>query len=652
MLGAMHGDRVQIAPLKGASRGASGDSRGPRQGNRPTARVVSVLSRAVTSLTGTFERLDPFGVVIPDDPRISYDVFVSLDQAPDLMEGQTVRVVIDTYPSRYEAAFGHVVEVLEAQPRFAFDVNRIISEHNLPASFSEEALREAASLAEGWGEVSCDGQRRDLRQRTIFTIDPDDAKDFDDALSVEPLAKGWKLGVHIADVAHFVKLGSCLDREAQTRSTSVYLADRVIPMLPEALCNGVCSLQEGVDRFCMTVDICLDGDFQVTSYEMYPSVICSSKRLTYNQVQRYFDAEDRLADRECQASVCEDRASASERNSAREAHTAAVASDGSDLPQEIRQALLALRQISRGLQRQARRRGSVQLVSKEAKVVLDDEGKPCDVKIRVATDATKLVEEAMILANQCVAKYLEERGVPCMYRVHEAPDPGKLTDLLQELRDLGFADDVDTARFVEGVHHELQKVVDAQRDETLGEIVSGMLLRSMKRAVYKESCLGHYALGLQEYCHFTSPIRRYPDLLVHRALKACLAGEPVATSTAQMASLADHCSVAEREADKAASESQRMKLMEYLSERIGEMEWGTIVRVTDAGAYVELPCTVVGLASPCTEGGESFTCFMSRQVLVGDVSGKVLRLGQKVLVRIAEVNGFTQRLSLDLLSVR
>lgn len=599
LCGAIHGDMVEVARIHVNHSNRQSFKEHRKLGNRTSARVLRVLERGVTHVVGRFEIADPFGVVVPDDPRIAHDIFTSLDGPIRPEPGQTVRVRIDTYPSRDEAAFGTVVEIIDEQVGVPLSVDRVIIENNLSTEFDAGALREA-SLAEVNPEQALSQGYEDLRQRFVMTIDPHDARDFDDALSIEPWVDGgWKLGVHIADVSHYVRPGTALDRDARMRATSVYLVDRVIPMLPEELSCGVCSLQEGHDRRAMTVDIHLDASLSVRSTRIFLSLIRSDKRLSYDQAQELLESPD-----------------------------GSLVSD----------TLGYLHELADGLKKKRIEQGSLDLLGKEPHVILSQDGDPLRVEIRQTTSATSLVEQAMILANTCVTSYLHKRELPCMYRNHEAPFPLSLAQVYPLVRDMGYGEGVDRDMFTSGDPFVLGQVLQQVAGHREEELVSLLILRSLKRAEYSADCKGHFALALEVYCHFTSPIRRYPDLLVHRILRDAISGQAPELTSAEVGNLAEHCSAAERVADKASSDSQRMKLVEYMSKRVGEQFFGTITRVTNYGLFITLENTATGLAVPSVNYEESFEYDGQRQMLIGEDSGRVFRLGQQVEVVLDRAN--------------
>ena len=614
MAGAFDGDLVEIAPLpaRGAHTGASDE--------RPAARVLRVIDRAHDTVVGRYEVAEPFGVVVPEDRNIPYDIFTMRADFPDVPDGALVRVHMTAYPSRHEAACGVVEEVLGIADESSVSVEAIIARNKLETTFSEGALAEAcAAKLDEVGALAAG--YRDVRDRFVFTIDPADARDFDDALSLEPardftkLGAVWRLGVHIADVSHYVPWNSSLDLDARRRATSVYLVDRVIPMLPEALSNGLCSLNPGEERRCMTCDVYLDQDWKPVGYDIYPALMRSRARLTYDEVQQALDGEGGLSD-------------------------------------DVMQRVKYLSQFAKARVAARRAAGGLDFEFPEARVRLDDQGKPTGVDLRVKTDATSLVEEAMILANEVVAQHLNERQFPALYRVHEKPSSDSLAALVPVLQEFSWFSRISPEQLVAGNPHAVQQVLAQSQGRLEANLVQTIVLRAMKRAEYKPTCDGHYGLASQAYTHFTSPIRRYPDLMVHRMLRAQLFGKPQKfdQEVAALPWIAEHASDMERVAEKAARQSQELKLIEYMAAFVGETFEAAVSGVAAYGMYVKLDNTAEGLVAAKRLGGEYFALDSVRHMLVGQDSGQVFRLGQRVNVVLETADPRACRLDFRLAS--
>ena len=704
--GAFDGDLVEVAPLpanasKGHTREGSG---GGRYGHKRAARVVSVIERAHEVVVGRFEAAEPFGVVVPLDPHIPYDIFTQLSEAPDVEDGAIVRVRIVQFPSRNSAATGHIEEVLEHVDGLDEGVDAVVARHKFETTFSDAALDEArgASIDEVGALAS---GYRDLRERFVFTIDPDDARDFDDALSIEQVEdRGrllWRVGVHIADVSHYVEWGSALDLAARRRATSVYLVDRVIPMIPEELSCGLCSLAPGEVRRSMTVDLYVDERAQLSRYEIYPALICSNARLTYGEALEMLEGEGEPVTFEGgKHTPCSDSPAlensplgCSRRAELRAEHASHPHSEIEDQPvaveglyratvpenagrapravpqrsedclstehaphsREQRETSLRkrLRQLSllaslRHTQRE--RKGGIDFDQPEARVKLDEAGRPQGVELRRKNTATSLVEEMMIWANEVVAKHLSRAKFPCVYRVHEAPDLEGLAQLVPIFEEFPWFGKIDPVGFFTGSQHALQQAVSASRGRAEGELVSSLVLRSMKRAVYRERNCGHYGLASATYCHFTSPIRRYPDLMVHRMLKAELFGRPEKFDqmTTNLGWICEHSSGMEREADDAQRESEELKLAEYLQQFVGQSFSAIVSGVSQGGLYARLENTAEGFIPVRTLGDDYFSFDAARYTLTGEETGARYRLGQRIAVVLFAVDPRVPQIDLRL----
>ncbi|MDO4182244.1 MAG: VacB/RNase II family 3'-5' exoribonuclease [Coriobacteriia bacterium] len=621
---AFNGDLVEIAPLPrtGTNKRSSAESAGKTVSSstdRPAARVVRVITRAAEVVVGRYEVCEPFGVVVPVDPRIHHDIFTLRADNPTIKDGSLVKVRITTFPGKGTAATGVVEEVLGAYDDTSADIDLIIAQHKLETSFSAAALEQAEAAQVDAQQALLDGYA-DLTKRVVFTIDPPDARDFDDALSLDAVTDEpgvvWRLGVHIADVGHYVPWDGALDLDARRRATSVYLADRVLPMLPEALSNHICSLEPHTERRSYTVDMFLDAQGVVVRTSLYPAIIRSCARLTYDVAQAVLDNPE---------------------------NTFALCSLPIDASQVVER-LIALDSIAT-LRFSARlKRGGMDFDSVEAKVTLDAEGVPTGYVLRRKTHATQLVEEAMIMANEAVARHLVRTTTPGMFRVHEQPALENLEALIPVLREFDWFADVDEYLFVNGNAPVISQVVELSKGKPESELVSSLVLRSMKRAVYSPECLGHYGLASQAYCHFTSPIRRYPDLVVHRMLHALRArgrGGKSAGLDAQVQALpwlSEHASEMERIADKAARQSQECKLLQLMEPCIGQLYSGIISGVMTYGFYVRLENTLEGLVSLDGLEGEYYAFDPVRHMLTGQETGRRYRMGQRVAVVLKAVD--------------
>ncbi len=599
--GAMHGDVVGVRVSSSRSRrGLSGV-------------VQRVIERANTTVVGRFEHHGQVGIVVPSDPRIRTEVFVSARDASGAKAGDVVVARLVSYPSRRHAAQGVVEEVLGKEGEPGLEIEVVIRQHGLRTSFPEEVHAEAAAMRLDMDAQLAAEERADLRDVFTVTIDPPDACDFDDAISIERVDGRIRLGVHIADVSHYVPWDSALDREARRRATSVYLVDRVLPMLPEELSNEICSLNPGQDRLTFSVIMDLSSDAVVESYQLKPSVIRSDRRLDYEGVQSCLDGESPFPDAE------------SER---------------------------LLRQFARiakaiGMRRAAR--GGLDFETVEAEVILaEDNVTPVDVKVRQRTDATNMIEEAMILANEVVAGHMMRMRAPMVYRIHEEPDADALAQVAVILKEFDYP--------IKDIHgatpSTFQRIIGFAHDRPEKPLINSLLLRALQRARYTDYLGAHFGLASEAYCHFTSPIRRYPDLLVHRLLAAQLVGalddELTVSMVAELEWLAEHCSVMEREAEAAEDDSVSIKLAQLMGNHIGEEFEGLVTGVHAFGLFIQLDNTAEGLVHVSAMGDDYYHLDPERFMLVGEERRRSFRLGERLRVRVVGVSIAEGRIDFEL----
>lgn len=643
---AMPGDRVYVSLHRG-------------KGGARRAVVEHVIDRAVAAIVGVFEPAGPLGAVRPLDTRIKQDFFVlPADDSPRRLgvePGDIVSARIVDYPSRTESGVVTLERRIGDANEPSLGIECVMARYGLVDGYPQAAIDEAASLAVDVEGALADPLRRDIRDRFAITIDPVDARDFDDAISVARTVRGgWMLGVHIADVSHYVDWESAIDLEARRRSTSVYLADRVLPMLPERLCNDLCSLRPDEDRLAFTVDVELDAQGRVRTYEPYPSVIRSRVRMDYGA------ADALLREGEPDGAALD----AAARGRAELAVEAARA-NGVDLRAFLRNAD-ALARVRREIRR---KRGSIDFDTPEVHVLLDEAGMPVDIVTRERTAATSLVEEAMLLANECVAEFLADRDLVSAYRVHEDPSPDSLASAAKTLTELGAVEGGLAAGIMLGDPRAINAVVEDAAGTAFAPQVNALLLRAQQRAVYKSHNEGHYALGARAYCHFTSPIRRYPDLIVHRVLKVALAKHELGKKEALVRAprltgkgpqaleaicpqLCRQASDNERASDAAANASQKVKVAQLYASRIGERDTGTVSWISDLGAFVRLDATgAEGLVRMNALGAEWWDFDDVRLTLKGESTGTRVGLGCRVVVEVASVNVLRGHLDLKLLHV-
>lgn len=597
MNGAMDGDMVlaRIHSMK-------------KEGLRPEGEVIRVLRRGRTEVVGTYTDSKHFGFVIADDKRLSSDIFIPKEGKNKAKEGDKVVVQLTDYPKGRRSAEGRVKEILGHKNDPGVDILSVIRKYQLPEAFPEEVLAEAEKVPDTISEEDLTG-RRDLRERRMVTIDGEDAKDLDDAVSIERLDNGnIRLGVHIADVSYYVREGSPLDREAYDRGTSVYLVDRVIPMLPQRLSNGICSLNPRVDRLAMTCDMELDGKGNVIHHDIYPSVIRTDERMTYQAVKQILVDEDpELIER--YAPLVED--------------------------------FRLMGHLAEVLQQRRFARGAIDFDFPEAKIIIGDGGKPVDIVRRPRTIAEQMIEEFMLVANETVSEHFYKKKVPFMYRIHEHPDTDKLESFFEFITHFGHQARGKADKIKPRV---LQQVLEEIKGRPEEPVISTVMLRSMQQAKYSSECLGHFGLAAQFYSHFTSPIRRYPDLVIHRIMREVLEGGGKLSDKRRaelkewLPGTAQHTSERERIAIDAERETDDLKKAEFMMDKVGETFDGIISSVTSFGVFVELDNTVEGLIHVSFMTDDYYHFNESSMSLVGERTGKVYNIGDKVTVKVAGVN--------------
>lgn len=617
---AMNGDEVEVALVE-------------QRGRQPRAVVRSVITRAVETFLGRFSPAGPLGAVVPLDARIGHDFFVvPEDPTPERLgvsDGDIVVARITEYPTRSSSPVVTLERRVGSADDLDLNVEAVVATYGLPGDFSASVTQQAeAIVTDVAGELPRDPRRRDLRDELCVTVDPTDARDFDDAVGARRLSGGgYEVSVHIADVTHYVAPDTPIDNEAKRRTCSAYLVDRVIPMLPERLCNDVCSLRPDEDRLAMSVTMRLDARGNVKDARMATSAIRSAARLDYDTVDALLEGRVTPDALPCAPERAE----------------------------EIADLLATLDEVRALRERIRRERGAIDFEAVEAKVLLDEGGAPTGVSVRRRTRATGLIEEAMLLANESVAKRLADAEAPAAYRVHERPIPEDLRATLQPLRELGVVNAESAQGLLAGDPFAIQAILDAAHGTDGEYLANALLLRAQRRAIYLPVNEGHYALGAPAYCHFTSPIRRYPDVLVHRALKALMAGrvqgpEMRAQATA-LPQLCRTCSERERAADAAGRASQKIKMAELYEGRIGERASGTVTGCERFGLFVMLDETCAeGLVPVRALGPEWFSYDEARMTLTGEESGEAWRPGSRVVVEVTGAN--PARGQIDLALVR
>lgn len=583
----LHGDRAMV-------RATGVDRRG-----RPEGKIVEVLERVNTRLVGRLIKERGVVIVSAEDRRISQDILIPPGQDMKAKAGQVVMVELIEQPSAYAQPIGKVIEILGNYADPGMEIEIALRKHQLPNEFSPAAIKLAAKFSPEVKKQDWAG-REDLRKLPLITIDGETARDFDDAVFCEPQGKGWRLVVAIADVSFYVTPGDALDKEAYDRGNSVYFPRRVIPMLPEALSNGLCSINPNVERLCMVCDMQIDGQGNIKHYRFYPSVMCSKARMTYNKVF------EMLTD-----------------------PTGEMARQHIRLMPHV-QNLYSLYHV---LAKARLKRGAIDFETIELQMVFDPNGKIERIVPVVRNDAHRLIEECMLAANVCASDFLKEHHHPTLYRIHESPTPVKLESLRQFMKEFGFQlGGGDAPHAMDYV--KLLAKIKGRPDEQLLQTV---LLRSMQQAVYSPDNVGHFGLAYESYAHFTSPIRRYPDLLVHRAIKAVLAGKKYHAGDWQ--ALGTHCSMTERRADDATRDVEIWLKCYFMQDKIGESFDGTVSGVTGFGLFIALDeIYVEGLLHVTELGNDYFNFDNVRHTLAGERTGKSYRLGDRLRVKVARAD--------------
>jgi len=593
--GAMHGDIVLARIEKETG------------GNRLEGRIIRVVERSMTEIVGTFQDETHYAFVIPDEKRIGKDIFIPKAAYNGAVDGHKVVVKIVRYPEGRANPEGEVIEILGHKNDPGIDILSIIRKFGLPETFPSDVIAEAEAAPNEISEDEMKG-RRDLRDRMMVTIDGADAKDLDDAVSLEVLPNGnYLLGVHIADVSYYVKENSALDQEAYRRGTSVYLVDRVIPMLPHRLSNGICSLNPKVDRLTISCDMEIDQDANVVHHDIYLSVIRTNERMTYADVRSILEDKD-------EALI--------------------------EKYQELVPMFQRMEELCRKLRKKRMRRGAIDFDFREAKIYVNEEGVPTDIGFRVRSIAEQIIEEFMLAANETVAEHFHWLKKPFMYRVHEDPKEEKLLAFMEFVTNFGYS----VGGKGNSVHpRALQQLLEEAKGTPEEIIISTVLLRSMKQARYDAESLGHFGLATDFYTHFTSPIRRYPDLIVHRLIREWIEkGEMSEQREKYLAEnlplIAEHSSQRERVAVDAERETDDLKKAEYMAQHIGEEFEGVISSVTSFGIFVELPNTIEGLVHVSFLTDDYYHYHEKMYALIGERTGKQYRIGDVVQVRVSQVN--------------
>ncbi|KRT35764.1 ribonuclease R [Acetomicrobium hydrogeniformans] len=583
MDGAIHGDRVKVVVYGGKG--------------KPYGKIRKILSRGTSEIVGLIRRVGNKFHLIPLNRR--YNFTLLLDDEGEFEENQVAVAAIERYPYFPNPGVGRVVKVLgsEGDPRVG--ILALMEEYKISADFPREVVEEAERLSELSTFYCAPGERKDLRKKVALTIDPSDAKDFDDALSIEEVEEGWLVGVHIADVSEYVRPASQIDIEARQRSFSVYLVDRAIPMLPPRLSSDLCSLIEGKDRLCLTVEMVLNHRGELLRYKVIPSVIRVRKRLTYEEAQEVLDGRNTFGE-------------------------------------EIDGVLQRLSRVAKKLYSGRKKEGMVEFDFPEAKVVLDEEGRAVDVRVVERIFSYRIVEHFMILANSVIAEYVFNSDIQAIYRVHERPDREKLEQLRRILASMGIE-----IKRINRSNRTINRLLKRVEGLPFKRLVHTLVLRSLSRARYYPVCLGHFGLALKYYLHFTSPIRRYPDLVVHRIVHELIKEERSLKepySFEELKDIASYASIMEEKADELEKTSVKMKIVEYMENKVGECFKGVISWITHRGIFVELDNTVEGFVSKESLDSWGDFYYDEDDFSLKGSKGMVFRLGDMVDVQLVEVD--------------
>lgn len=595
---ALHGDTVQIVVKKDG-----------KDGKRCEGEVVKVLERGTREVVGTYQQCDGFGFVVTDNQRFLKDVFIPAGKSLTAEDGDKVLAEIKDHGNKRRSPEGKIIEILGKPGECGVDVLCVAKSYELPMEFPEKVAKQAERIKETLNEGDFYG-REDLRDVVMVTIDGEDAKDLDDAVSLTKEEDLYHLGVHIADVSNYVQYNSALDKEALKRGTSVYLADRVIPMLPKKLSNGICSLNAGEDRLALSCLMDIDKKGRVVSHRIVESVIHVKERMSYTNVKKILLQEDEeLAKRY----------------------------------EELLPMFFQMKELSELLRNRRKKRGAIDFDFPESKLVLDEKGKVVDIYSYEQNIATRLIEDFMLAANETVAEEYCMLGLPFVYRTHENPDMEKMETVLEMVHQAG----IKVKKGKETISpKEVQKILKELEGMECEPFFARLILRSMKQAKYTVEDTGHFGLAARYYCHFTSPIRRYPDLQIHRIIKETLRGKMTEAKIQHykgiLEEVARQSSAMERRAEEVERETIKMKKAEYMKQHIGEAFEGTVSGVTEWGFYVELDNTVEGLVHVNSLTDDYYTFDKDRYCLVGDMTGRAYRMGQRVKVWVENADENTK----------
>lgn len=591
--GAIHGDTVVIS------------INDEKTGKRKEGAVLQILERAIKEIVGTFQKSKNFGFVVADNQKFGHDIFIPKEHTKGAITGHKVVVTITNYGDNDHNPEGKVIEIIGHINDPGVDIMSVVKAYELPTEFPKDVFRVLDFIPDEI-ESSEIENRMDIRNLQTVTIDGEDAKDLDDAISVSKEGDIYHLGVHIADVTHYVKEGSALDKEALKRGTSVYLVDRVIPMIPHKLSNGICSLNPGVDRLALSCFMDIDSKGNVVSHKIAETVIRSDRRMTYTNVSKIIEDHDEEVIKEYE---------------------------------DLVPMFMLMLELSEVLKMRRHKRGAINFDFPESKIIVDHNGKPVEIRAYERNKATKIIEEFMLIANETVAEDYFWQEIPFLYRTHDNPDEEKIRTLAIFINNFGYSIKIGN----EDIHpKELQKLLNRIEDTPEEALISRLTLRSMKQAKYTVTNTGHFGLSAKYYSHFTSPIRRYPDLQIHRIIKENINGKLNEDRRGHyekiLFEVANHSSKTERRADDAEREVEKMKKVEYMMNYIGDTFEGVISGITTWGIYVELPNTVEGMVRVSDMDDDYYVYDAERYLMVGEHTKKTYKLGQTVKVEVVSAD--------------
>ena len=603
--GAFHMDQVEVVITKAP------------EGKRREGKIVRILSHGTVKLVGYFQKNKNFGFVIPDNDRFVKDIFVPLERSKGAVTGHKVVVELTSYGKDGKKPEGKVVEIIGHVNDPGTDIMSIVKGYDLPVEFPEKVLNQAERVAKDVTSADMAG-RMDIRSWRMVTIDGEDAKDLDDAISITKEGENYQLGVHIADVTNYVQERSALDREAYERGTSVYLVDRVIPMLPHALSNGICSLNAGEDRLALSCIMTVNPKGEVIDHKIAETVVHIDQRMSYTSVKKILEDRD---------------------------------PEEMEAYKEFVPMFALMAELAKILREKRHRRGSIDFDFPESKIMLNADGTPTEIKPYDRNTATKIIEDFMLLANETVAEDYFWQEIPFVYRTHDVPDEEKIQKLCTFINNFGHSMHVANK---EVRPKEIQKLLAKVDGTPEGDFISRLALRSMKQAKYTPENTGHFGLAAQYYCHFTSPIRRYPDLQIHRIIKETLRGRMNENRMEHYESIlpevTKHASQMERRAEEAERETIRLKKAEYMEQHIGEVFAGVISSITKWGMYVELENTVEGLIHVTNMHDDHYDYYEDRFEMIGEHTRRSYKLGQKVYVRVLDTDRLQRTIDFELVN--